>query len=49
MPDATAPSTEGLPCNYLEAILLKSGSLRATGTVVRSGSRVASAEGVMTG
>jgi hypothetical protein len=41
MPDATAPSTEALPRNYLEAILLKSGSLRATGTVVRSGSRVA--------
>jgi hypothetical protein len=24
MPDAPAPSTEGLPCNYLKAILLAS-------------------------
>ena len=34
--------------NYLKAILLKSGLLRATGTVVESGSRVAFAECVMT-
>ncbi|HEY6576826.1 MAG TPA: PaaI family thioesterase [Mycobacterium sp.] len=34
--------------NYLKAILLKSGLLRATGTVVQSGSRVAFAECVMT-
>jgi uncharacterized protein (TIGR00369 family) len=48
LPAGKAFASVEIKVNYLKAILLKSGLLTATGTVLKSGSRVAFAECVMT-
>jgi uncharacterized protein (TIGR00369 family) len=48
LPAGKAFASVEIKVNYLKAILLKSGLLTATGTVVKSGSRVAFAECAMT-
>jgi uncharacterized protein (TIGR00369 family) len=48
LPSGKAFASVEIKVNYLKAILLKSGLLRAPGTVVESGSGVAFAECVMT-
>jgi uncharacterized protein (TIGR00369 family) len=48
LPAGKAFSSVEIKVSYLKAVLLKSGLLTATGTVVKSGSRVAFAECVMT-
>ena len=47
LPAGRAFASVEIKVNYLRAILLKSGPLTATGTVVKSGPRVAFAECVM--
>ena len=48
MPEGRGFSSVEIKVNYLKAVQHSSGLLTATGTVVKSGSRVAFAEGVVT-
>ena len=48
LPQGKGYTSVEIKVNYLKAVRLTSGALTATGTVVKSGSRVGFAEGVVT-